>query len=99
MARAYERPFRRLLQKGVPIVQFFGLDDSSYGDYELAAAGPLAEALAAAPGLVEIRTIPGKIHGFLHPPVQDEVVDAILAWAQERAVPTAAAPSRSQEGP
>jgi hypothetical protein len=99
VASAYERPFRRLVQRGVPVVQFFGLDDSSYEEYELAAAGPLAEALAAAPGLVEIRTIPGKIHGFLNPPVQDDVVEAILAWAREREIPAAAASSRAQEGP
>jgi dienelactone hydrolase len=98
VARAYERPFRRLLQRGVPIVQFFGVDDSSYEDYQLAAAGPLAAVLAAAPGGVEIRTIPGKIHGFLNPPVQDGVVEAILAWAQERAIPAAGAQTKSQEG-
>jgi dienelactone hydrolase len=84
VARSYERPYRRLLQRGVPIVQFFGLDDSSYEEYELAAAGPLADALAAAPGLVSVRTIPGKIHGFLNPPVQDATVEAILEWARER---------------
>jgi dienelactone hydrolase len=99
VSRSYERPFRRLLQRGVPIVQLFGLDDSSLEEYELAAAGPLAEALAAAPGLVEVRTIPGKIHGFLNPPVQDGVVDAIVAWARERAVPAPAVATLAQERP
>jgi dienelactone hydrolase len=96
VAPGYERPFRRLLKRGVPIVQMFGDDDSSYEEYELAAAGPLAEALGASPGLVEVRTIPGKIHGFLNPPVQDGVVEEILEWAREREAPTRATRSGSR---
>ena len=99
VARGYERQIRRLLQRGVPIVQLFGTDDSSLEEYRLAAAGPLADAIDAAPGLVEVRTIPGKIHGFLNPPVQDGVVEDVVGWAREhRAAMAAPVPSGSREG-
>jgi pimeloyl-ACP methyl ester carboxylesterase len=77
----YEEAFRTLLGRRVPIVQIFGTDDSSYEEYREAAAGPLADALARTPDGVEVRTIPGKIHGFLTPPIQDAVIDAVVAWA------------------
>jgi pimeloyl-ACP methyl ester carboxylesterase len=96
VAPSYERHYRRLLKRGVPIVQMFGQDDSSNEEYGLAASGPLADALDAAPGLVQVRTIPGKIHGFLNPPVQDAVVEEILAWAREHEAPMRAEPSPSR---
>ena len=83
MSDAYAGALRRLLDRRVPIFQLFGDDDSSYEEYQAAAAGPLADDLAKAPGVVDVRTIPGKIHGFLSQPIQDGVVDAILAWGAE----------------
>jgi dienelactone hydrolase len=83
VSQGYERALRRLLDRRVPVVQLFGSDDSSYEEYRAAAAGPLADALARAPGVVDVRTMPGKIHGFLSRPIQDDVVDAILAWGAE----------------
>jgi dienelactone hydrolase len=80
----YERPLRSLIERRVPIVQVFGEDDSSYEEYRAAAAGPLSDALAAAGDRVEVRTVPGKIHGFLSPPIQDAVVATMVAWAAER---------------
>jgi hypothetical protein len=81
----YERAFRTLLERRVPIVQIFGTEDSSYVEYRAAVAGPLADALRGAPNGVDVRTIPGKIHGFLSPPIQDAVVEAVAGWAAERA--------------
>ncbi len=94
---SYERPMRALLERGVPIVQIFGTDDSSLQEYREATAGPLADALRAAPDGVEVRTIPGRIHGFLSPPIQDAVVEAVVAWAAERgAGDPAPAPASSE---
>ena len=80
----YERPFRSLVERGVPILQVFGDDDSSYVDYLAAASGPLADALEAAGDRVQVLTIPGKVHGFLTPPIQDAVVQTVVAWAAKR---------------
>jgi hypothetical protein len=83
VSAGYAGALGRLLDRRVPVVQLFGAEDSSYEEYRAAAAGPLAGALAKAPGVVDVRTIPGKIHGFLSRPIQDGVVDAILAWGAE----------------
>jgi dienelactone hydrolase len=83
VSEGYERALRRLLDRRVPVVQLFGSDDSSYEEYRAAAEGPLADALAGAADVVQVRTIPGKIHGFLSRPIQDGVVDAIMAWGAE----------------
>jgi dienelactone hydrolase len=80
----YERPFRSLVERGVQILEVFGEDDSSYEEYRAAAAGPLSDALAAAGDRVEVRTVAGKLHGFLSPPLQDAVVETMVTWAAER---------------
>jgi pimeloyl-ACP methyl ester carboxylesterase len=83
VSESYAGALRKLLDRRVPVVQLFGSDDSSFEEYRAAAAGPLAGDLARAPGLVDVRTIPGKIHGFLSRPIQDDVVDAIQIWGAE----------------
>jgi hypothetical protein len=87
----YERPLRSLLERRVPILQVFGEDDSSYEEYRVAAAGPLADVLTGT-DRVEVRTVPGKIHGFLSPPIQDAVLETLVAWAAERRTPEAPSP-------
>lgn len=80
----YERPYRTLLDRGVRILQVFGEDDFSYEDYRAAAAGPLADALERAGDLVNVRTMPGEVNGFLTPQIQDAVIDVTVGWAIER---------------
>jgi pimeloyl-ACP methyl ester carboxylesterase len=80
----FEQPFRTLLDRRVPILQLFGEEDRSLAEYLEAASGPLADALGRAGDLVDVRTVPGEVNGFLTPPIQDAVIDAIAAWAGER---------------
>lgn len=80
----YERPYRALLDRGVRVLQVFGEDDFSFEDYRAAAAGPLAGALDRAGGVVEVKTMPGEVNGFLTPQIQDAVIDIIVSWVVER---------------
>lgn len=79
----YADPYRTLLDRHVRILQVFGEDDFSYEDYRAAAAGPLADALDRAGDLVEVKTMPGEVNGFLTPQIQDAVIDVTVEWAVE----------------
>jgi hypothetical protein len=52
--------------------------------------GPLADALPDAPN-VELRELPGKLHGFITLRSQDAVIDEIVAWAERRSAAEAVA--------
>jgi pimeloyl-ACP methyl ester carboxylesterase len=79
----YEMPLRALLDRGVRVFQIFGEEDFSYREYRAAQTGPLAEVLRRADGLVEVKTMPGEVNGFLTPQIQDSVIETIVGWAAE----------------
>lgn len=79
----FEAPMRQVIARGMPVLELYGAEDSFYEEYRAAVEGPLADVLPHAPN-VELRELPGKLHGFITLRSQDAVIEEIVAWAVRR---------------
>ncbi|HEX5938642.1 MAG TPA: alpha/beta fold hydrolase [Actinomycetota bacterium] len=79
----FERQLRSLVRRGTPILLLFGTEDGFLDEFQAAAAGPLADVMEEAEGLVRVETMPGKLHGFTTVAVQDVALSQIVAWASD----------------
>ena len=91
---AFERHLQAVVRRRVPVLLLYGIDDGFKDEFREAAAGPLRSLLDEAGELVEVRTIPGKLHGFTSLAMQDASFDEVVAWACAHA--SGAAGGRSQ---
>ncbi len=80
----FEASVRDLVDRDVPILFVYGEDEDYYGEFRDASGGDLAEDLARAGSLIEVVTVPGRVHGLTTVAVQDAVVDLLLDWARAR---------------
>jgi acetyl esterase/lipase len=72
--------FRRVIDRQVRVLLLFGETDSFYSDFKRALSGSLGSIVEQAGDRVEIRVLPGQIHGFTSLSVQDSVLDETLDW-------------------
>jgi alpha/beta superfamily hydrolase len=96
----YLRQFRSVVDRGVRVLFVYGERDGYYSDFLRARQGELGKLIDAAGSLVEIRVLPGQVHGFTRLTVQDDVLREILAWLGPRQgdAPSGAAPVGNGRG-
>jgi alpha/beta superfamily hydrolase len=80
----FEGAVADLVDRNVPIIFVYGEDEDYYEEFRNASDGDLAELRARAGSLIQVVTVPGRVHGLTTVAVQDAVVDLILEWARER---------------
>jgi len=74
------RQFRQVLERRVRVLLVYGERDGYYSDFLRAREGPLGDLIDEAGSLVEVRVLPGQVHGFTRLAVQDAVLAEILDW-------------------
>lgn len=96
----FEASLRDVIARGMPVLELYGAEDAFYEEYRAAVEGPLADVLPHAPN-VELRELPGRLHGFITLRSQDAVIEEIVAWAVRRGAtgPVASEPQVAASGP
>ncbi len=78
-------PLEIVLERKIPVLLVFGdRQDATYDEFEQAKSGRLGEILERAGDLVEVRVLPGKVHGLRSLPMQDAVIDEVTEWLCRR---------------
>ena len=78
-------PLERLVDLRVPVLFLFGdAEDETTVEFEQAKEGRLGGILRRAGDLIEVRILPGKVHGLRTLQTQDGVVDEVSAWLRRR---------------
>ena len=72
--------FRTVIERDVQVLFVFGESDGFYSDFRLALTGELGTIIENAGAKVEIRMLPGHVHGFTRLSVQDAVLREIFEW-------------------
>jgi pimeloyl-ACP methyl ester carboxylesterase len=86
------RQLTALADRGVVTNLVYGEDDVELTAFERFVDPPMRQLLDSPTRLVDVRTVPGQIHGFGTIAVQDQVVEAVVALAT-RTRPLPAPPS------
>ena len=86
----FDRHIRSLAGRGVPVLLLYGVEDGFLGEFHAAAEGPLADVMNEALGSIQVRTVPGRLHGLTTVAIQDAVFDEVVAWAGAYADPGSA---------
>jgi pimeloyl-ACP methyl ester carboxylesterase len=72
--------FRTVVDRRVRVLLLFGESDSYYTDFRRGLDGTLGKLIEEAGDLIDLRVLPGQIHGFTQLSVQDAVLKEILDW-------------------
>lgn len=83
-------PLEALVEREVPILFIYGEEDDFYQEFLRAKAGKLGKILARGNGSVDVRTLPGEVHGFARTRAQGPVIDVVSEWLADRRSSTAA---------
>jgi pimeloyl-ACP methyl ester carboxylesterase len=79
--RVFLGPFNRVVDRRIPTLLIFGdEEDPTRVEFEQAKDGELGEILHRAGDLVEVRLLPGKVHGLRSLVVQDSVIELVTDW-------------------
>jgi pimeloyl-ACP methyl ester carboxylesterase len=70
-----------LLNRGIPILFIYGEGEDYYEEFQEASSGRLGETLRRAGSGVDVRTLPGTVHGLTRLDVQDDVLALVKEWA------------------
>lgn len=73
-------PLSELVEKNVPILFVYGTEDDDYQDFQEASQGSLGEILARGRKNVEVRVLPGRVHGFTQIHTQERILETIADW-------------------
>ncbi|MFN2489695.1 MAG: alpha/beta fold hydrolase [Actinomycetota bacterium] len=92
--RNFLQPLASLVERGVPVLFIYGLEDDSYKDWLEARRGKLGKVLEAGEGLIEVKVIPGKVHGFATLGIQDDMLELVGDWASRHGATSVAAVDR-----
>lgn len=86
------RQLRAVLERRGRVLLVYGDRDGYYSDFLRAREGPLGDQIDAAGSLVEVRVLPGQVHGFTRLAAQDAVLGEIFDWLRPPSpiAPTAA---------
>ncbi|HEX2030312.1 MAG TPA: alpha/beta fold hydrolase [Actinomycetota bacterium] len=86
LSRQFVAAVDHLVQRRVPILVIYGETDAHLAHFRRAASsGPLADVLARAGDLFEVRTLGGEIEGFATLEAQEAVLGMIHEWVLRRA--------------
>jgi pimeloyl-ACP methyl ester carboxylesterase len=80
MSPVFRREFEACVDRGVPMLLLFGLDDVFYDDFLKARDGELGKLLARAGSLVTVDTIEGSVHGLPTSVVQNDALTRFERW-------------------
>jgi len=91
-----------LLKRKVPILLLMGDADDHYSRYLTACEGRLGTLMRDAGSLIDVRILPGKVHGLSRIDTQGEIIDIVDGWLgaeklRESGVPSVAPVSSSDE--
>jgi pimeloyl-ACP methyl ester carboxylesterase len=91
------RVLDRLVDRRVPMLWVYGADEEYYQEFQAARTDGLKRVLDRAGSLVDVRTVPGKVHGLARLDVQDAVTEVLFEWAAARAATAGTAiPARAE---
>jgi pimeloyl-ACP methyl ester carboxylesterase len=76
----FYRPLATVVAEGMPVLFAYGETDESYAGFQAARRGRLGRLLERAGAQVEIRTLPGSVHGVRRVREQDRVVALAVEW-------------------
>ena len=80
MSSQFLEQFRSVVDRNVRVLFLYGESDSFYADFRIALNGTLGTIIEEAGAQIELRVLPGQIHGFTQLSVQDGVLHEILDW-------------------
>lgn len=80
----YVRNLTELVDSGVPVLLVFGERDQQYTQYVNARQGRLASFFQHVGDRIEVRVVPGELHGFASLEAQANAIAAIEEWVLER---------------
>jgi pimeloyl-ACP methyl ester carboxylesterase len=80
------------LRRGARLLILHGDHDGIWTEFERAMEGRLGAALGSEPQAVEVRVVPGPLHGYTRVPVQGWTLDTLVDWLSTAPLP---APARS----
>jgi alpha/beta superfamily hydrolase len=84
MSPHFYGPLRELVERRVPVLLAYGVEDDFYRDFRAARSGArLSALLDAADSPITVRTAPDNIHGLIHIASQDAVVKLAQDWFGE----------------
>jgi pimeloyl-ACP methyl ester carboxylesterase len=70
-----------LIERDVPILFIYGEGEDLYEEFKEACSGRLGRSLRHAGSAVEVRTLPGTVHGLTRLAIQDDVENLVVPWA------------------
>jgi pimeloyl-ACP methyl ester carboxylesterase len=76
----FVEPLVYLVQRRVPVLFVYGTEDDEYVDFQQAKGGRLGDLLERGSPLIEVKTLPGRVHGLASVAVQDEILRMVVAW-------------------
>jgi pimeloyl-ACP methyl ester carboxylesterase len=74
------RDLERLARHGVPVLAFFGSEDTTLVDWRRGEDGPLGRVLAEAGDTVRVEVVPGKYHTLPATEAQSALLAALERW-------------------
>lgn len=79
---AFLTSFRRLVNRGVPLLLLYGREEGFYQEFARAREHQLRDILASPRGNVTVDTVDGVVHGFTSVAVQDAVIERTERWVR-----------------
>ena len=89
LSRSFCRELDHVVRQGIPVLVVYGDDDNYFRDFELARGGTLGNVVARAGTRIQLRIVPGKIHGLTRIETQEATLDAVEDWVVTTLVPGA----------
>lgn len=81
----FVKPFKQLLERGIPIQLIHGVEDEFYQDFltakEQSGLGGLLERFSSQ---VNVAVTPGQVRGFAQVAVQDAIIEAACSWVRQQ---------------
>lgn len=84
VSRSLVRSLERLIERQVPVLFLYGVEDAGYRAFQQAREGQLGRLIERAGLLTDVQTLAGEVEGFAYAELQELVVDAIIAWLDRR---------------
>jgi hypothetical protein len=89
LSRSFCRELDNVTARGIPVLVVYGDDDNYFRDFEVARGGTLGDVVNRAGARLEVRVVPGKIHGLTSIETQEATLDAVEDWVHATVLPGA----------
>jgi pimeloyl-ACP methyl ester carboxylesterase len=80
LSQLFLPPLADLVERRIPVLLIYGTDDDEYADFQKARLGSLGQLLDRAESLIDVVTLPGRVHGIGRVALQEALVDLIGNW-------------------